>query len=61
MTDDRVSDLGYARLDTDRVARTGDPEVVYGEGKSPVRATRSVSSRAYPRSDTRSSVMHRNL
>jgi len=35
MTDDRVSDLGYARLDTDRVARTGDPEVVYGEGKSP--------------------------
>jgi NCAIR mutase (PurE)-related protein len=29
-----VSDLGYARLDTDRAARTGDPEVVYGAGKT---------------------------
>jgi NCAIR mutase (PurE)-related protein len=28
-------DLGYARLDLDRAARTGDPEVVYGAGKSP--------------------------
>ena len=28
-------DLGYARLDTDRAARTGDPEVVYGGGKTP--------------------------
>lgn len=28
-------DLGYARLDTDRLERTGDPEVVYGAGKSP--------------------------
>jgi pyridinium-3,5-biscarboxylic acid mononucleotide synthase len=28
-------DLGFARLDTDRAARTGDPEVVYGAGKSP--------------------------
>lgn len=28
-------DLGYARLDTDRLSRTGDPEVVYGAGKSP--------------------------
>jgi hypothetical protein len=27
-------DLGYARLDTDRASRTGDPEVVYGAGKS---------------------------
>jgi hypothetical protein len=26
---------GYARLDTDRAARTGDPEVVYGAGKTP--------------------------
>ena len=34
MTDQPV-DLGYARLDTDRAARTGDPEVVYGAGKSP--------------------------
>jgi NCAIR mutase (PurE)-related protein len=31
----RVRDLGYARLDTDRAARTGDPEVVYGAGKTP--------------------------
>jgi pyridinium-3,5-biscarboxylic acid mononucleotide synthase len=28
-------DLGYARLDVDRAQRTGDPEVVYGAGKSP--------------------------
>lgn len=27
-------DLGFARVDTDRAARTGDPEVVYGAGKS---------------------------
>jgi len=32
---DGVLDLGFARLDTDRVARTGIPEVVYAEGKSP--------------------------
>ena len=30
-----VHDLGYARLDTDRLERTGDAEVVYGAGKSP--------------------------
>ena len=30
-----VHDLGYARLDLDRAERTGDPEVVYGAGKSP--------------------------
>jgi hypothetical protein len=28
-------DLGFARVDTDRHARTGDPEVVYGRGKTP--------------------------
>ena len=28
-------DLGFARLDTDRARRTGDPEVVYGPGKTP--------------------------
>ncbi len=28
-------DLGYARLDVDRRARTGDPEVVFGPGKTP--------------------------
>jgi NCAIR mutase (PurE)-related protein len=33
--DVRTADLGYARVDIDRAARTGDPEVVYGEGKTP--------------------------
>lgn len=28
-------DVGFARLDLDRAVRTGDPEVVYGTGKSP--------------------------
>jgi pyridinium-3,5-biscarboxylic acid mononucleotide synthase len=28
-------DLGFARVDTDRARRTGDPEVVYGQGKTP--------------------------
>ncbi|MDQ3615385.1 MAG: nickel pincer cofactor biosynthesis protein LarB [Actinomycetota bacterium] len=30
-----LADLGYARLDTERNSRTGDPEAVYGAGKSP--------------------------
>jgi pyridinium-3,5-biscarboxylic acid mononucleotide synthase len=30
-----VADLGFARLDLQRAARTGDPEVVYGGGKTP--------------------------
>lgn len=29
------TDLGFARLDTNRGLRTGDPEVVYGAGKTP--------------------------
>lgn len=29
-------DLGFARLDTDRAERTGDAEVIYGAGKTPV-------------------------
>ncbi|MEP9362837.1 nickel pincer cofactor biosynthesis protein LarB [Nocardioides sp. CN2-186] len=33
--DPRISDLGFARVDLDRAARTGDPEVVYGAGKTP--------------------------
>jgi hypothetical protein len=32
------TDLGFARVDTDRAMRTGDPEVVYGPGKSPRQA-----------------------
>ncbi|HET7387841.1 MAG TPA: nickel pincer cofactor biosynthesis protein LarB [Nocardioidaceae bacterium] len=30
-----IKDLGFARVDIDRAARTGDPEVVYGAGKTP--------------------------
>ena len=33
--DDRTADLGFARVDLDRAARTGDAEVVYGAGKTP--------------------------
>jgi NCAIR mutase (PurE)-related protein len=33
--DPRTADLGFARVDVDRAARTGDPEVVYGAGKTP--------------------------
>lgn len=32
---DPIADLGFARLDTGRAARTGDPEVVFGQGKKP--------------------------
>jgi pyridinium-3,5-biscarboxylic acid mononucleotide synthase len=35
VTDEHIHDLGFARLDTGRAERTGDPEVVYGAGKSP--------------------------
>jgi pyridinium-3,5-biscarboxylic acid mononucleotide synthase len=41
-----VADLGFARLDLDRAARTGDPEVVFGGGKTPdqvVAALRALS------------------
>ncbi|MGP4111487.1 nickel pincer cofactor biosynthesis protein LarB [Streptomyces sp. 4N509B] len=34
-TDASIADLGWARLDLDRARRTGDPEVVYGPGKTP--------------------------
>lgn len=30
-----IVDLGFARLDVQRSARTGDPEVVFGTGKTP--------------------------
>jgi NCAIR mutase (PurE)-related protein len=32
---DGVTDLGFARLDIARAERTGDPEVVFGQGKTP--------------------------
>ncbi len=35
MTEQRTADIGVARLDLDRAARTGAPEVVYAEGKTP--------------------------
>jgi pyridinium-3,5-biscarboxylic acid mononucleotide synthase len=34
VTDPGYVDLGFARVDTDRLARTGDPEVVYAAGKT---------------------------
>jgi len=37
-------DLGFARLDTGRVARTGDPEVVYGAGKTPEQIVAALSA-----------------
>ena len=35
MNAQRTADLGFARLDLDRAARTGTPEVVYAAGKTP--------------------------
>ncbi len=35
MTAPRTADIGFARLDLDRAARTGTPEVVYAAGKTP--------------------------
>jgi pyridinium-3,5-biscarboxylic acid mononucleotide synthase len=39
----RALDLGYARLDLDRAGRTGDPEVVYGAGKTPAEVVELLS------------------
>ncbi len=39
-------DLGFARLDTDRAARTGDPEVIYGRGKTPSQIVQSMKTLA---------------
>jgi NCAIR mutase (PurE)-related protein len=47
-----VEDLGFARLDLQRAERTGDPEVVFGGGKTPeqiVLALRALH-RAHPKS-----------
>jgi pyridinium-3,5-biscarboxylic acid mononucleotide synthase len=45
-----ITDLGFARLDTDRAARTGDPEVVFGAGKTPHQVTAALRalSEAHP-------------
>jgi NCAIR mutase (PurE)-related protein len=36
-------DLGFARVDSDRHDRTGDPEVVYGRGKTPAQVVGSLA------------------
>ncbi len=48
--DPRTDDLGFARLDLDRAGRTGDPEVVYGAGKTPEQIVAILTSleRAHP-------------
>ncbi|CAB4734033.1 MAG: nickel pincer cofactor biosynthesis protein LarB [Actinobacteria bacterium] len=35
MADEPTADLGFAKVDLDRAGRTGDPEVVFGQGKTP--------------------------
>jgi NCAIR mutase (PurE)-related protein len=37
-------DLGFARVDTHRALRTGDPEVVYGAGKTPAQVVEIVAA-----------------
>lgn len=41
---ERTADLGFARVDVDRARRTGDPEVVYGEGKTPEQVVEILST-----------------
>lgn len=43
-------DLGFAQLDVDRAARTGDPEVVFGAGKTPEQVIGALAAlhRAHP-------------
>lgn len=45
-----IDDLGFARLDVDRAARTGDPEVVFGTGKTPEQIVGALAGlhRAHP-------------
>jgi pyridinium-3,5-biscarboxylic acid mononucleotide synthase len=38
------TDLGFARVDTHRALRTGDPEVVYGAGKTPAQLVEIVTA-----------------
>jgi NCAIR mutase (PurE)-related protein len=50
VTQPGFTDLGFARLDTDRRSRTGDPEVILASGKTPgqvVTALRALSA-AHP-------------
>ncbi len=41
---DGVADLGFARLDLERAQRTGDPEVVFGQGKTPDQIVTALST-----------------
>jgi len=45
-----TADLGFARVDLDRAERTGDPEVVWAEGKTPEQTLAIMSTlvRAHP-------------
>ena len=45
-TDPGYVDLGFARLDTHRAARTGDPEVIYGAGKTAAQVVELLSTLA---------------
>lgn len=44
--DPGVAELGFARIDTARALRTGDPEVVFGAGKTPEQAVAAVGALA---------------
>ena len=44
LTGTGFTDLGFARVDHHRGVRTGDPEVVYGEGKTPEQCVGVVAS-----------------
>lgn len=46
----RTADLGFARVDLDRARRTGDPEVVYGAGKTAAQITEILTTlhRSHP-------------
>ena len=39
-----VADVGWARFDLNRASRTGDPEVVYGPGKTPEQVVAALAS-----------------
>lgn len=43
---ERIEDLGFARVDHDRARRRGFPEVVYGAGKTPEQVARIFSALA---------------
>lgn len=45
-------DLGFARMDVDRLSRTGDPEVVYGAGKTPEQVTGAMRALRVAHPDT---------